>query len=80
MVDSVGIAQLFLKHVWKHHGLPEEILSDRGSTFILCFSKELTDLLGIKLTPSTPYHPQTDGVRDSSESGEVPVQRPVLGT
>ena len=28
-VDSAGIAWLFLEHVWKHHGLPEEILSDR---------------------------------------------------
>ena len=25
------------------------------------FSKELASLLGIKLTPSTTYHPQTDG-------------------
>src|SRR6266446_2756488 len=60
-VDSAGIARLFLEHVWKHHGLPEEILSDRGSAFVSRFSKELMDLLGVKLTPSTPYHPQTDG-------------------
>ena len=31
MVDLEGIAQLFLEHIWKHHGLPEEILSNRGS-------------------------------------------------
>ena len=47
--------------MWKHHGPPEEIFSDRGSAFVSCFLKELADLLGIKLTPSTPYHPQMDG-------------------
>ena len=25
------------------------------------FAKELANLLGVKLTPSTTYHPQTDG-------------------
>ena len=54
-VDSEGMARLFLDHVWQHHGLPEEVISDRGSAF------ELAGLLGIKLTPSTAYHPQTNG-------------------
>ena len=59
-VDSEGTACLFLDHVWRHHGLPEEVISDRGSAFVSWFSKELASLLGIKLTPSTAYHPQTD--------------------
>ena len=61
LVDSEGTACLFLDHVWWHHGLPEEVISDQGSTFVSRFSKELASLLGIKLTPSTAYHPQTDG-------------------
>ena len=60
-VDSEGTARLFLDHIWWHHGLPEEVISDRGSAFVSRFSKELASLLGIKLTPSTAYHPQTDG-------------------
>jgi len=60
-VDSEGMARLFLDHVWRHHGLPEEVISDRGSAFVSHFSKELAGLLGIKLTHSTAYHPQTDG-------------------
>src|SRR6266581_6605371 len=60
-VDSAGVAWLFLKHVWRHHGLPEKVLSDRGMAFVSRFSSKLAALLGIKLTPSTPYHPQTDG-------------------
>src|SRR5258705_2134102 len=64
MVDSTGVACLFLEHVWRHHGLPEAIISDRGSAFISNFSRELATLLDIRLTPSTAYHPQTDGQTD----------------
>src|SRR5258705_12317301 len=60
-LDSAGVAQLFLEHIWHHHGLPEEVISDHGSAFISNFSCELTAFLGVKLTPSTSYHPQTDG-------------------
>src|SRR5258708_1875444 len=60
MVDSAGVACLFLEHLWRHHGLPEAVISDRGSTFISNFSRELATLLNIQLTPSTAYHPQTD--------------------
>src|SRR5258705_13103780 len=60
-LDSAGVAQLFLEHIWCHHRLPEEVISDHGSTFISNFSHELAALLGVKLTPSTSYHLQTDG-------------------
>ncbi len=60
-LDSTGVAQLFLEHVWHHHRLLEEVISDHGPTFVSNFSHELTALLGVKLTPSTSYHPQTDG-------------------
>ncbi len=61
MVDSTGVAHLFLEHVWRHHRLPEAVISDRGSAFISNFSRELAALLDIQLTPSTTYHPQMDG-------------------
>src|SRR5260221_4441382 len=60
-LDSARVAQLFLEHIWHHHGLPEEVISDRGPAFVSNFSHDLTTLLGVKLTPSTSYHPQTDG-------------------
>src|SRR5258708_32127547 len=46
---------------WCHHGLPEEVISDCGPTFMSNFLRELAALLGVQLTPSTSYHPQTDG-------------------
>src|SRR5260370_33368138 len=60
-LDSAGVAQLFLKHVWHHHRLLEEVISDCRPTFISNFSCELAALLRVKLTPSTSYHPQTNG-------------------
>src|SRR6266446_2050338 len=60
-LDSAGVARLFLEHVWRHHRLPEEVLSDRRPAFMSNFLRELAALLGVKLTPSTSYHPQTDG-------------------
>jgi hypothetical protein len=60
-LTAEGAAQLYLTHVWKLHGLPQKIVSDRGPQFIANFTKELYRLLGIKLALSTAYHPQTDG-------------------
>ena len=60
-VDSVGIARLFRDNVWRHHGLPKQIISDCGTQFVSQFTRELNRLLGIQTTPSTAFHPQTDG-------------------
>jgi len=60
-IDSEGTAQLFLNHVWKIHGLPENIVSDRGSVFVGKFFSELLRLIGTKHNRSTAFHPQSDG-------------------
>jgi transposase InsO family protein len=59
-INAEGTALLFLKEVWKHHGTPRAVISDRGPQFIAAFMRELYKLLGIKLATSTAYHPQTD--------------------
>jgi transposase-like protein len=59
-INVEGTALLFLKEVWKHHGTPWVVVSDRGPQFIAAFMCELYKLLGIKLVMSTAYHPQTD--------------------
>jgi len=58
---ALGSVQLYLQHVWKLHGLLLSVLSDHGPQFVLQFMCELYRLLGIKVTASTAYHPQTDG-------------------
>jgi len=60
-VNSTGIARLFLDNIFHLHGLPDSIVSDRGTQFISSFTRALTDLLGIQQKVSTAFHPQTDG-------------------
>src|ERR1700677_5095486 len=59
--STLGLATLFHDNVWKLHGLPDDIVSDRGPNFTSALMKELNKLLGIKTKLSTAYHPQTDG-------------------
>jgi hypothetical protein len=59
-INAEGTALLFLKEVWKHHGTPRVVISDRGPQFVAAFTCELYKLLNIKLAISTAYHPQTD--------------------
>jgi transposase-like protein len=60
-INTKGTALLFLKEVWKHHGTPRVVVSDRGPQFVAAFTRELYKFLGIKLAMSMAYHPQTDG-------------------
>jgi len=46
-VTAEGAARLFLHHVWKLHGLPKCVVSNRGPQFIALFTNELYRLLGI---------------------------------
>jgi len=59
--SAEGLAKLFRDQVWKLHGLPESIVSDRGVQFAAEMMKELNNLLGIQTKLSTAYHLQTDG-------------------
>ena len=56
-----GLARLFRNNVWKLHGFPESVVSDRGPQFAAELTKELNRMLGIKTKLSTTFYPQTDG-------------------
>jgi hypothetical protein len=60
-VDAPGTATLYRDHVWKLHGLPDEVLTDWGPQFASVMLKELYQMLGIKCALTTSYHPQSDG-------------------
>ena len=59
--SAEGLARLFRDHVWKLHGLPESIISDRGAQFTANLMKKLNQMLGIETKLSTAFHPQIDG-------------------
>ena len=56
-----GLARLFRDNVWKLHGLPENVISDRGPQFAAGLTRELNKMLGIGTKLSTAYHLETDG-------------------
>ena len=60
-IDACETATLMLKHVVKHHGLPDDIVSDRGPQFVSKFWSEICRRMGITRKLSTAAHPQTDG-------------------
>lgn len=55
------ISQLFLDHVFKLHGMPLLIVSDRDPIFASTFWRELFTLKATKLKHNLAYHPQTSG-------------------
>ncbi|CAL1371586.1 unnamed protein product [Linum trigynum] len=56
-----SVAQIFFDGVFKLHGMPKTIVSDRDSTFTSSFWTEFFRLQNVDLHYSTAYHPQTDG-------------------
>jgi transposase InsO family protein len=55
------VARQFVTHIWKAHGLPDDIVSDRDTAFTSKFWKEVMAFLGIQQRMSTAFHSQTDG-------------------
>jgi len=54
------LARLFRDNVWKLHGLPESIISDRGPQFAVEIIQELNRMLEIKSKLLTAFYPQID--------------------
>ena len=54
------VAQVFIDHIFKLHGMSTSIVSDRDPTFTNTFWKEFFKLQGTQLNMSTTYHPQTN--------------------
>ena len=55
------LAELYARNIFRLHGLPKTIISDRGTQFVADFWIALCKYLKIEAKLSTPYHPETDG-------------------
>jgi len=55
------LARIFAREIWRLHGLPKRIVSDRDMVFMSSFCQEVMWLLEVALDKSSAYHPQTDG-------------------
>ena len=56
-IAAADYAKLFFNNVFRLHGLPEVIISDRDPRFTSKFWTNLFDLLGTDLRFSTAFHP-----------------------
>ena len=58
--STTHVAKLFFREVFRLHGLPKTIVSDRDSRLMGGFWQDLFRLVRTNLTPNTIYHPQID--------------------
>ena len=58
--SAATIANLLVREIISRHGVPLEVLSDRGRAFLSGLLKEVQQLLGFRKTNTSAYHPQTD--------------------
>jgi len=60
-VTAPELAKIFFDTVFRLHGMPEVIVSDRDPKFTSLFWKALFRCMGTKLSMSTSFHPESDG-------------------
>jgi transposase InsO family protein len=60
-VTTEETTRLFIDNVFKYHGLPEKLISDRDTRFTSRFWAALCHILGTRQAMSIAFHPQTNG-------------------
>jgi transposase InsO family protein len=61
LITAKETAQLILDGIVRLHGLPKEIVFDRGPQFASKLWRHLFELLGVDIRLSSTFHPETDG-------------------
>ena len=61
-LTTEGFVKLFFREIFPHYGMPQQIVSDRGTQWCNDFFKALCEHAKISLNLSTSYHPQTNGL------------------
>jgi hypothetical protein len=77
---AADMAEVIFDIVYKLHGLPERIISDRDSLFTSHFWKKLHSLLNVDLRLSSAFHPQTDGATERANRTMTQMLRQCVGT
>jgi len=67
-MNARQFSELFMREIFRLHGLPKDILTDRGSIFTSDLWKETTKQLGIERRLSTAFHTQMDGQTEWTNS------------
>lgn len=59
--SALTVAKLYINQVYRLHGLPQKLISDRDKIFTSQLWQELFRLTNVQLNISSSCHPQTDG-------------------
>ncbi|KAI4890447.1 hypothetical protein NFI96_003606 [Prochilodus magdalenae] len=54
-------AELLMQHVVRVHGMPSDLVSDRGPQFTSRYWKAFCELMGASVSLSSGFHPQSNG-------------------
>ena len=60
-LDLKELVESFVQHIYRLHGAPNSIFSDRGAAFVSNFWRRLNTRLGVSLNYSSAFHPETNG-------------------
>jgi hypothetical protein len=77
-IDAPGLPRVFFDTVFRHHGLPRVIISDRDPCFTGNFWQSLFKLLGTRLALSTSHDPETDGQTERANRALEDMLRPFV--
>ena len=69
IVTDEEIVRLFINNIYKYHGVPNDIISDRGTQFTSKFWQSLFKILQVEIKLSLAYHLQTN--RQTEKINEV---------
>ena len=67
-MKASDLAKTFVRDIWRLHGLPDSVVSDRGPLFVSEFWRAVCHRLQIKISLSTAYHPETDGQTENANA------------
>ncbi|MCO5571653.1 hypothetical protein L7F22_025400 [Adiantum nelumboides] len=62
------MVKIFMQNIFKYHGMPQSIVSDRDPRMTSLFWKALFENMGTTLMFSSSFHPQTDGQSEEANS------------
>ncbi|KAE9089081.1 hypothetical protein PF010_g19142 [Phytophthora fragariae] len=60
-VNAEGVARLFIDNIWKLHGMPANIVSDRDRKFVSAFWQHVFKSIGTMLSMTAAHRAQGDG-------------------
>ena len=62
------LAKILVKEIVPMFGVPEALLSDRGTNLLSCLMQDVCKLLGMKKLNTTAHHPQCNGIVNVEET------------